>query len=67
MRKPPRLDLAAALDAQGHHHTAERLLREDVCNRSDDEDDIPTELPPRTEQIIDHHQWLTRPKTKASA
>jgi nucleoid-associated protein YgaU len=62
----PRLDLAAVLEAQGHHQTAERLLREHVTNRSDDEDGIPADLPPRTEHIIDTRGWLTR-QGKASA
>jgi predicted Zn-dependent protease len=63
----PRLDLAAVLEAQGHHQAAERLLREHVANRSDDEDGIPADLPPRTEHIIDNRGWLTRRGTKASA
>ena len=63
----PRLDLAAVLEAQGHHQAAERLLREHVSNRSDDEDGIPADLPPRTEHIIDNRGWLTRQGTKASA
>lgn len=62
------LDLAAALAAQGHHRAAEQLLREHVFNRSDDEDEIPTELPTRTEQIIDNNpRWLTRRASRASA
>jgi hypothetical protein len=51
------LDLAAVLDAEGHHGEAERVLREDVCNRSDD-GDAPTELSARTGQIIDTRKWL---------
>jgi predicted Zn-dependent protease len=62
----PQLDLAAVLEAQGHHQAAQRLLRE-VCNRSDDEDGIPDDLPTRTEHIIDNRGWLTRQRTKASA
>lgn len=61
------LDLAAALAAQGHHRAAEHLLREHVFNRSDDEDDIPTELPVRSEQIIDNSACFTRRGAKASA
>jgi len=62
------LDLAAALAAQGHHRAAEQLLRDQVFNRSDDEDDIPTDLPARTEQIIDTNpKWLARRGAKASA
>jgi nucleoid-associated protein YgaU len=62
----PQLDLAAVLEAQGHHQAAERLLR-GVCNRSDDEDGIPDDLPTRTEHIIDNRGWLTRQGTQASA
>lgn len=54
-----RLDLAAVLEAQGHEHEAERIVREDVANRSDD-GEAPTELPARTEQIIDARRWLHR-------
>jgi nucleoid-associated protein YgaU len=62
----PQLDLVAVLEAQGHHQAADRLLRA-VCNRSNDEDGIPDDLPPRTERIIDGRRWLTRQGTKASA
>ncbi len=61
------LDLAAALAAQGHHRAAQELLREHVFNRGDDEDQIPAELPARTERITDNPQWLARRATKASA
>lgn len=61
------LDLAAALAAQGHHRAAEQLLRDQVFNRSDDEDEIPTELPPRTERLTDDPKWIARRRTKATA
>ena len=54
-----RLDLAAVLDAQGNHADAERIVREDVCNRTDD-GEAPTELPERTELIIDARRWLRK-------
>lgn len=54
------LDLVATLAAQGHRRAAEQLLREQVLNRSDDEDEVPTELPARTEHIIDNSSWPTR-------
>jgi hypothetical protein len=38
---------------------ATRILREDVCDRSDD-GEAPMELPERTETIIRSHDWLTR-------
>lgn len=63
----PRLDLAAALRAQGHHHAAEQLLHEGVFNRSDDEDELPTEPPARTTHILSDHRWLDRPRTRTSA
>jgi nucleoid-associated protein YgaU len=54
----PRLDLAAIAAAEGHAHEAERVLREDVCDRSDD-GQPPMELSERTESIIASHDWLT--------
>lgn len=61
------LDLIAVLAAQGHRQVAEHMLRDRVCNRSDDEDEIPTELPARTEAIIDNHAWLAPRNAQASA
>lgn len=52
----PRLDLAAVADAEGHHNEAERILRDEVCNRTDGEG--PPELPERTEQILQAKDWL---------
>ena len=60
----PRLDLAAVAAAEGHVREAERILREDVCDRSDD-GEAPMELAERTENIIRNHDWLT-PGTAAS-
>jgi hypothetical protein len=60
----PRLDLAAVAAAEGHAREAERILREDVCDRSDD-GEAPMELSERTESIIRSHDWLT-PREAAS-
>ena len=60
----PRLDLAAVAAAEGHAREAERILREDVCDRSEDEQ-APMELSARTESIIASHDWLT-PREAAS-
>jgi hypothetical protein len=57
----PRLDLAAVAAAEGHDREAERILREEVCDRSD-EGEAPMELSERTETIIRTHDWLTRGK-----
>jgi LysM repeat protein len=53
----PRLDLAAIAAAAGHRQEAARILRDDICNRSDD-DNPPLELSERTEQILAAHDWL---------
>jgi len=64
----PHLDLAAVLDAQGHTQAAERVIRDRITNRSDDEDGIPDELPDRTERIVDRRSWVsTRSRKRASA
>ena len=60
----PRLDLAAVAAAGGHAREADRILREDVCDRSDD-GEAPMELSERTESIIRSHDWLT-PREAAS-
>lgn len=47
----PQLDLAAITAAEGDSKAADRLLTENVVNRSVD-GEAPVELPPRTRQII---------------
>lgn len=61
------LDLIAVIAAQGHQQLAQKMLRERVYNRSDDEDDIPTELPSRTREVIDTLEKHTGRGAKASA
>ena len=53
----PRLDLAAIAAAAGHRQEAARIIRDEVCNRSDD-GNPPLELSERTEQILAAHDWL---------
>jgi hypothetical protein len=53
----PRLDLAAIAAAAGHREEAARILRDEVCNRSDD-GNPPLELTERTQQILAAHDWL---------
>lgn len=53
----PNLDLAAIAAAEGRFHDADRILRQDVCNRSDD-GQAPTELSERTARIVASHSWL---------
>jgi hypothetical protein len=55
----PRLDLAAVMHARGSTETAERYLREEVCNR-DDDDTGPLELCDRTQEILRRREWLSR-------
>lgn len=54
----PRLDMAAVLEARGSKDAAERLLREEVCNR-DDDGNGPLDLSERTEQIRRRREWLS--------
>jgi nucleoid-associated protein YgaU len=55
----PRLDLVAVREAEGHLEEAEDYLREQVCNRSDD-DGAPEDLSERTQAILRHREWLSR-------
>ena len=57
----PRLDLAAVAAAEGHDAEAERMLRREVVNRSDD-GLPPIELSERTETIIRNRNWLNPDK-----
>lgn len=54
----PTLDLAAVAAREGNTTEAVRLLQTDVCNRTDDPDLPPGDLPERTQQIFDRHGWL---------
>lgn len=55
----PRLDLAAVAEAEGHHSEAARILRDEVCNRTDD-DGAPAEPSDRTRQVIASRGWQDR-------
>ncbi|GAA2028555.1 hypothetical protein GCM10009740_17700 [Terrabacter terrae] len=55
----PRLDLAAIADAEGRHAEADRILRDEVVNRSDGQGAAP-ELGDRTRQVIAGKDWLER-------
>lgn len=52
-----RLCLAHVMKAEGDKLEADRILREEICNRSDD-GDAPMELSERTKTIIRTHGWL---------
>ncbi|MEO6509982.1 MAG: hypothetical protein ABIO16_03255, partial [Nocardioides sp.] len=60
----PRLDLAAVASAEGHHHEADRIAREEVCNRVD-EPGPPCDLPDRSAQILEQHRWLRSSTTSS--
>lgn len=55
----PNLDLVAIATAEGRFNEADRILRYDVCNRSDD-GGAPTDLSERTSRIINSHSWPSR-------
>ncbi len=52
-----RLCLAHVMKAEGDELEADRIMREEICNRSDD-GDAPMELSERTKTIIRTHGWL---------
>ena len=54
----PTLDLVAVTAREGNTAEAVRLLQTDVCNRTDDPDLLPGDLPERTQRILDRHGWL---------
>ncbi|SOC51211.1 LysM peptidoglycan-binding domain-containing protein [Ornithinimicrobium cerasi] len=56
----PTLDLAAVTARSGITTEAVRLLQTDICNRTDDPDLPPGDLPERTQRILDRHGWLDR-------
>jgi hypothetical protein len=53
----PRLDLVAVMRATGHSEEADRYLREEICNRSED-GEAPDDLPERTEAVV--REWQSR-------
>jgi hypothetical protein len=53
----PRLDLVAVMRAAGHGEEADRYLREEICNRSDD-GEAPDDLPQRTQALV--RAWQSR-------
>jgi len=53
-----RLGMASVAKAAGHAREAERIVREQICDRTDDAGP-PPELAERTEQILTVNQWLT--------
>ncbi|WP_338752172.1 LysM peptidoglycan-binding domain-containing protein [Janibacter alittae] len=58
----PRLDLAAVADAEGHGSQADRILADEVFNRSDDQG-APPELPARTQQVVSGKDWAERARS----
>ncbi|GAW49700.1 MULTISPECIES: LysM peptidoglycan-binding domain-containing protein [unclassified Nocardioides] len=52
-----RLCLAHVMKVESDQLEADRILREEICNRSDD-GDAPMELSERTKTIISTHGWL---------
>lgn len=52
-----RLSLVQITQAEGNRPEAQRILREDVCNRSDD-GQAPVDLNDRTKTLIGNHDWL---------
>jgi hypothetical protein len=56
------VDLPTIAAAVGHRQEAARILRDEVCNRSDD-GKPPLKLSERTEQILASRDWLSPMKS----
>ncbi|WP_404351751.1 LysM peptidoglycan-binding domain-containing protein [Phycicoccus jejuensis] len=56
-----RLDMAAVAAAEGNAAEAQRIVRDEVCNRTDDEG-VPPELAARTTEILAGHQGWRQPR-----
>lgn len=52
-----RLSLVQITEAEGNRTEAQRILRDEVCNRSDD-GQAPTDLNDRTQTLISNRKWL---------
>ena len=46
------------MKAEGLDHEADRYLRDEICNRSDN-GQAPDDLPERTEEIMRRRAWLS--------
>jgi nucleoid-associated protein YgaU len=55
----PRLDLAAVVAAEGDYQAADHILRDDLCNRSEDSEP-PDDLTPRTADLVSNPPWLRK-------
>ncbi|SMX95228.1 hypothetical protein BSP109_02852 [Brevibacterium sp. Mu109] len=52
-----RLSLVEITEAEGNRTEAQRILRDEVCNRSDD-GQAPTDINDRTQTLINNRKWL---------
>ncbi|MHB1010051.1 MAG: AfsR/SARP family transcriptional regulator [Propionibacteriaceae bacterium] len=55
----PQLDLAAVVAAEGDHQAADHILRDEVCNRTEDSEP-PDDLSPRTTELVGRPPWLQK-------
>ena len=55
----PRLDLARVAAAEGDQAAAQRILLQEIYNRTDD-DGVPTDLPTRSDTVLRNRGWAKR-------
>jgi LysM repeat protein len=55
----PRLDMAEVMKTEGLDEEADRYLREEVCNRSED-GEAPDDIPARTIEVMGGRSWPSR-------
>lgn len=54
----PHVDLAAVIAREGDPDAAQRLIDDQICNRTED-GEAPDDLPDRTDHLIRDRRWLT--------
>lgn len=54
----PHVDLAAVIAREGDPDAAQRLINDQICNRTED-GEAPDDLPDRTDHLIRDRRWLT--------
>lgn len=60
-----RLDLARIAEVEGDQAKAETIVRDEICNATDDDGDGPLDVSDRTRQVLEEHQW-GQPRQRAS-
>ena len=53
----PRLDMARITEAEGDQAQAEAIVRDEICNVTDEEGEGPLDVPARTQHVLEERDW----------